>query len=66
MWGSFEMDLQELDLWMLTGFSWRRIGSSDMLCENREVPILQEAGWAQGRSGRAEILVPTEIFFCSI
>jgi len=25
------------------------------------VPILQEAGWAQGRSGRAENLVPTGI-----
>ena len=25
------------------------------------VPILQEAGWAQGLSGRAENLVPTEI-----
>jgi hypothetical protein len=29
--GSFKMDLQELDLLMLTGFSWRRIGSSDVL-----------------------------------
>ena len=25
------------------------------------VPIVQEAGWSQGRSGRAEILVPTGI-----
>jgi len=29
--GSFKMDLQELGLWMLNGFSWRRIGPSDML-----------------------------------
>jgi len=27
----------------------------------RTVPIVEEAGWAQGRSGRAENVVPTGI-----